>query len=283
MKIFQTFAQFDENGPYMQKMKDKQNVYLNFYTFLLSYLTLNKYYGSITMYCNQKAYDTFIKYIPYDEIIIKENKNDFFFWNMYKIDMMKLQNEDFIHVDSDVFIFDDLFKNFIDGHYDMMVQDIIPPSENFVKDFYWDNYSYLTNGSLSLSGSYDNRCVSCGTFGMKKHVLDNYFYIVDIIHDAMKRKKLKSVNCQTMILEEFMAYLVALKYNYKIYDILPYDLVVKHNVRKVGDIVKYTHLWTNSKFKDDMVAKVKNKIKKDFPDKFSLVNFYDRNIYNKVR
>ena len=282
MKIIQSFAQFDEGSPYMQN-NNKRNIYLNFYTFLLSYLTLKKYYGSVTMYCNQQAYDTFIKYIPYDEIIIKENKNDMDFWNVYKIDIMKLQNEDFIHVDSDVFIFNDLFSKFINGNHDMIVQDIIPPSENFVKKFFWDNYSYLTNGNLSLSTSYDNRCVSCGTFGMKKHMLNKYFYIFDIIHNAMKENKLKSNNCQTMILEELMAYLTALKYNNKIYDVLPYDLVLKHGVKKVGDIKKYTHLWTNSKFRNDIIFKVKKRIKKDFPKKYDLVEFYDKNIISKIR
>ena len=282
MKVIQSFALFDEGSPYMQNDNNKRNVYLNFYTFLLSYLTLKKHYGKVIMYCNQQAYDTFIKYIPYDEVIIKKNKNGMDFWNVYKIDIMKLQNEDFIHVDSDVFIFDNLFDEFINGNHDMIVQDIIPPNENFVKDFFWDNYSFLTNGNLSFSLKYDNRCVSCGVIGMKKEALKNYLYAVDILYNAMENNKLKSLIAKTMILEELTVYLIALKYNYKMYDVLPYNLVLKHGVRKVGDIKKYTHLWTNSKFQNGIVDKIKNKIKKDFSEKYNLVKFYDENIYNKI-
>jgi hypothetical protein len=46
----------------------------SFYIILLSYLNLKKLYGNVTMYCNKIAYENIIKYIPFDEIIIMENK-----------------------------------------------------------------------------------------------------------------------------------------------------------------------------------------------------------------
>ena len=65
MKIIQTFAIFDEVSPYLTNKRNFEYVYLNFYSFILSYITIKKIYGPITMICNQEAYDAFIKYIPY--------------------------------------------------------------------------------------------------------------------------------------------------------------------------------------------------------------------------
>lgn len=55
MKIIQSFAEFEEGTPHLDDENvDKKS--LNFYSFLLSYLTINKYHGSVTMYCNQKQW-----------------------------------------------------------------------------------------------------------------------------------------------------------------------------------------------------------------------------------
>ena len=45
MKIIQSYAQFEEGSP--RAYGDKEKNLLGFYSFLLSYLTLNKYYGKI--------------------------------------------------------------------------------------------------------------------------------------------------------------------------------------------------------------------------------------------
>ena len=115
MKIIQTFSLYDEGSPYLDALDiNKYKVYLNFYSFLLSCISIQKYYGTVIMFCNQKAYDGFIKYIPYGEIKIIENKNSFKFWNMNKFDAMATMDEKFIHTDSDVFIFKDCFSGFTD-------------------------------------------------------------------------------------------------------------------------------------------------------------------------
>jgi hypothetical protein len=280
MKIIQSFAQFKEGSPYSNK-----NVFLNFYSFYLSYLTLNKYYGNVTMICNEEAYNSFIKYIPYDEIIIKENKNDINFWNAYKIDAMKIIDDDIIHVDSDVFIFDDLFSEFINNDYwDIMVQDITPAKDSYIVmgDFVKDNEKFLSENDIIYLNEYDNRFTSCGTFGIKKRVRDIYFNAVDKLHTGIKNGVVTGKNL-SILMEELTAYLVSIHYNLKLYDILTHELIVKYNKSRAGDIKKYTHLWFGYKFTDRNITLMKNKVRQEFPHNYSLIDKYEMEVLNEIK
>jgi len=139
-------------------MKNKKHdPRLNFYSFLLSYLTLKKYHGSVTMYTNQSAHRSLIKHIPYDNIVLMENKNKFDFWNKYKLDAME-----------------------------------------------------KVNG-----------------------------------------------------------------------DVIPYNLVLKYGLNRASDISKYTHMWFDSKFDSKNIGLLKNKVRKEFPDSYHLIEKYDRDIMRK--
>jgi hypothetical protein len=283
MKIIQSFSQFDEGSPYMIGIQNKYDPKLNFYSFLLSYLTLNKYYGGVTMHTNKMGYESIVKFIPYDKIKIFENNNkDFTLWNKYKLDIMRQYDEDIIHVDSDVFLFDNIFREFIDNdNYDLIVQDIISKDKNFVQDFCYDNESTLVREKILDIKKYDGRCVSCGVFGMRNTFKNLYFEAIDIMHFNMKKNIFKNVMTPVMILEELTAYMIANMHDLKIYDVLPHDLVVKHGVRAVGDKVKYTHMWFNTKFSERNIKLMKNKIKKDFPDQYHLIERFETDVLDK--
>src|SRR5579859_5029980 len=166
MKIIQSFAQYVEGSPYVRK----NNVLLNFYSFLLSCITLKEMYGEVTMYCNQSAYENLIKFLPYDNVVLLENNHTFPYWNMYKTDSIMQTKGDVIHVDSDVFIFDRLFDVFINGNYDGIVQDTLTVEHNktFTGHFIPDNAKKLTDTKILDSSLYDGRCFSCGVLGVKE-------------------------------------------------------------------------------------------------------------------
>jgi len=287
MKIVQSFAQFDEGSIYSKN----KNTYLNFYSFLLSYLTLNKYCGQVTMVCNEEAYNSFIKYIPYDEIIFMENKNDIDFWSIYKIDAMKLFSDDLIHVDSDVFIFDDLFREFIDGSYDILVQDILPHYQNPVDiNFVHDNKEFLIDNNIfSNPDSYDGRFTSCGTFGIKNNVKSIYYTAFDKIYEATKKGELKNIDksrLPTIILEELLLYLVAVNNKFKIFEILPHDIIVANGYsgnNVAANMKKYTHMWFDSRFKSNNIDLMKNKIKKEFSQNYYLVDKFEKEVLNEFK
>ena len=282
MKIIQSFAEFEEGSPYAKN----QNIKLNFYSFLLSYLTLRKYYGSVTMHCNQKAYDSFIKYIPYDKIILMENKNNFIFWSYYKIDAMKTMTEDFIHVDSDVFIFDDLFRKYITGNYDAIVQNRWGREQNnYIRNFVDKNSEFVIENNIINPKIYDGGSLCSGVVGMKLGVRNQYVESTDKIKKAYTEKKLDNVegNAISLISEELPLHLLALKNNLKVYEVLPPDLVKLHGVRKAGNVLKYTHMWFNTKFNPTYIEAMKKKIKEDFPKYYSLIEKYESEVLGKIK
>jgi len=283
MKIIQSFAEFEEGNYYLSLGGEEiMRKCLNFYSFLLSYLTLQKYYGKVTMFCNQKAHDSFIKYIPYNDVKILENPNDFKFWSYYKVDAMRTMKEKFIHVDSDVFIFDDLYAPFIKTRkYDVIVQDTIPARINASIDFVKNNKEFLLENNIIDYNQYDGRCFSCGTLGITPKHLPEYIRLCDVLKEGYLNKKLVEVVPLGMILEELSLYLFTLNKKLRIYEVLPHDEVLEHGVEKVGDLRKYTHMWFGNKFKPQIIKAIKLKIEKEFPDSYHLIEKYERDVLNK--
>ena len=278
MRIIQSFAKFEKGSPYDLKNK---NSHLNFYSFLLSYLTLNKYYGHITMFCNQEAYNSFIKYIPYDEIVLKENENDVSFWNIYKIDALKSVKEDVIHVDSDVFIFGELFHEFMfTDNWDVLVQDIIPLEyhNHFTNGFVGKNAEFLARNGIISKGLYDGRFTSCGALGLKTRSKEKYFEAVDKIYAGIKSDSLVAGN--SLILEELTLYLVSLMNNFRTYQILPRVSMSEVGPQQSGNANKYTHMWFGTKFNERNVDLIKRKIRTEFPHYRKLIDKYEMELVN---
>lgn len=284
MKIIQSFAQFDEGSFYLKHDKENsKKVYLNFYSFLLSVLTLQKYYGKVTMYCNQKAYDSFIKYLPYDEVKIHENQNSFTFWNYYKVDAIRRQTGKFIHVDSDVFIFDDLFSEFINTRkYDIIVQDTIKPEWNPFKTAISVVKDFLKKNNIMNPNDFDGKCFSCGTVGMTINVKNEYVNLCDLFRDEYNNKEFKvEADIISMISEELSLYLLAIKNGLRTYEVLPYEEVALHGSAKVGNNRKYTHMWFGSKFQPQYIKLMRHKIIKEFPEQEKLILEYESEVLDK--
>lgn len=269
MEIIQSYSQFDNDNHYIGNKLNGTEKYLNFYTFLLSFLTLKKYYKSITMYCNRLAYDTFIKYIPYNKIVIIENKNTIEWWSAYKLDIISNMKDPFIHVDSDVFIFDDIFKPFINNDYDIIIQN------SFDIDIV-DKEKWINN--ICPIEKFNNKSFLCGVVGFKDiKIKDKYIEDTKIVKNLINENIV--IGDRGFILEEFTLYLTSINNNLKYYEILPYD-DIKKSIHKSGDNNKYTHMWFASKYMKSNIDLIKNKIKKEFSDYYELVEKYDNYISN---
>ena len=284
MKIIQSFAEFENGNFYLDIRKSEwNNKYMNFYSFLLSYLTIKKYHGNVTIYCNQKAHDSFIKYIPYDEIKIVENTNDFNFWSYYKVDIMKRMRNDFIHVDSDVFIFDKLFTPFFTNKCDIIVQDKISLDGSALKNSVPVILKYLKDENLIDVSKYDGKFLSCGTVGITNKVKKEYITICEALKNAyLKKKIILDKQFASIMIEEFPLYLVALSNNFRVHEILPHDEILKHGAIKVGNDHKYTHMWFGSKFNPQYIETMKLKTKKEFPLYSDLIDQYELEVMDKI-
>lgn len=283
MKIIQSYAQYISGSPYVSNNQLKgTETYANFYSFLLSYLCLKKYYENVRMYTNQLGFDTVIKFIPYDEIVIKENKYDGAgaYWSFYKVDMINETDGGVVHVDCDVFLFDDHLKPIINGNYDGIVQDIVTKKRNkeFSLDFVNENRNVFKEWGIFNPDLYDGRCFSCGVIGMKKNLKAKYIEIAYGIKNNLDKNIMTSrYKHLGGISEELGFYLTAIKENANIYSILPYDELLKNeeNYNAVANKHKYTHLWFLSKYMAKNVELIKNKIKRDFPEYYSYVEIFE--------
>lgn len=279
MKIIQTYSSFDEGSPYLNNVNDKERMLLQFYTFLLSYATLKKYYKRVSMFCNERAYKTLIKYIPYDEIILIENKNSFKFWSYYKVDIIKLIEEDFVHVDCDVFLFDDLFSKFISNNeYDIIVQDVLSPQHNISRTYVDDFSDYLNQHNIFNVNMYDGKCFSCGTIGMRIKFKDSYVQMCDLIKKGFEYHPDREVKYMGMICEELALYLYAQKHGLKFYDILPYEDTLQYGTCETGNKMKYTHMWFHTKFEVEYAKLIRNKLLTSFPEYKAYINLYEEEI-----
>lgn len=188
-----------------------------------------------------------------------------------------------IHVDSDVFLFNDLFLPFIEGKYDGIVQDKLIPRVNhmFSNSFMVNNRVYLTKSGIFDCALYDGSCYSCGVLGMNNDMKVKYFEMVDLLSSKEKEFDLKNISFPS-ILEELGFYLTRLKYGFKVHEILPHNEILAHrgNPQYVGDKHGYTHMWFKTKYVKKNIELIKNKIKKDFNEYYSLVEEYDKFISN---
>jgi hypothetical protein len=283
MKIIQSYSQLNFDNPYVQKNLDERYIYLTFYSMLLSYLTVKQYYGPVTMYCNKSAYDSFLKYIPYENIVFMENKHDDInYWSVYKVDVINQMTEDFIHVDPDVMFFNDLMRPFIDGNYDAIVQDLIPAHPSFVRGFIDANKDYFPTG-------YDGQCYSCGVIGMKKHVIPHYKKRNTDIYERMLKDDFNILDkigaMRAGVIEELGFYLTCFENSFTAYEILPFEMIKKENYdpRNVGNMVGYTHVWGGSKFMKEFIDLIKNKIYKSHYNYFPLVEKYEEEVIKKLK
>jgi len=287
MKIIQSFAWLDDGSFYLRYNNDENahnKTFLNFYSMLLSVLTLQKYYGEVTMYCNQKAYDGFIKYLPYNEIKILENKNNLNFWNYYKVDVIRKQTSKFIHVDPDVMIFDDLFSEFINGRrYDMIVQDVIPENLNPIGREMETIRGYLKKYDVINPELCDGKAFSNGVIGMTIKAKNEFIKMADGLKKGFETGKLKvHDHLISMISEELASYLVAMSNDYKFIEILPYNNVLKNGSRQIANERKYTHMWGNSKFNPQYVEIMKLKTIKEFPLYADLIERYESEVMDNI-
>ena len=83
---------------------------------------------------------------------------------------------------------------------------------------------------------------------------------------------------QIQIIEELLLYLVALENDYKIIDVLPYDLILKHGFVNTANSVNYCHVWQESKFKKEYIDEMRSKIQKDYFEYHHLVVEHDNRL-----
>jgi hypothetical protein len=192
--------------------------------------------------------------------------------------------EDFIHVDSDVFVFDDIFSEFINNpKKHVIIQDLMPVNMHGTADFVKYNKYYLKQNLKNID-KYDGHCYGGGTLGLKKKHIKGYVKLAKSIYKGINEGL---VYCgdnmlPPTLIEELSIYLYSKCNNLNVVEVLPRKLCEKVGIFKAGDIVKYSHMWFDSKFEMTYIHAIKNRIKIDFPQYYKYVTAYEKLFSDKL-
>ena len=107
--------------------------------------------------------------------------------------------------------------------------------------------------------------------------------MADNLRNAYLSGELKvNADLISMISEELALYLIGRRDGLRVFEILPYDEVLANGARHTANKRKYTHMWGDSKFNSKYIELVKLKIKKEFPESYSLVEKYEMDVLDKI-
>lgn len=261
MKIIQSYIQKSDND------------HLSFYTFMLNYLILKKNYGKVTMYCDKKTYNTVIKHIPYDEIVIMENvySNSL----LYKIFVIEQQHEKFIYVDPELIFFENSFNMFFENKCDLLIQNVNPADILGTNYCVKKNKDFL-NKNICNVNNYDGSYFSTNIVGMTVDFKNKYISNVKKVLNNTNFKGMFNNEYDSLILEELIIYLTYLQNKYKVVEIMSQSDIIlgeeycanKHKFIKLNNIT----------YKSRYIELLKNKIRNNFISDYYIVDLFEKNI-----
>lgn len=247
------------------------DIELNFYTLYLSFLYLKKYYNSVTMYCNSKTYNSIIKYIPYDEIIIMENTDGI----NYKLQIIEDIVEDFIYVDPEIILFENILQKYIDNQnkYDLIVMNTFPKS-HFGPEYFVDKNKKILEKN-AISTKYDDNFFSTMILGMNMKFKSKYISNVKKIQKLFNNNEIignYDFGYYDMVLDELTTYLTYLNNSFTCYEIITIDDIKNLGFNKCVEKNKITILDRDH---GNYIDLIKNKILKDFFNDYFIIDKFE--------
>lgn len=269
----------------------------NFYSYLLSALLVKKMGHEIELFCDENAYNMYSE-IPYDKIHIIDFANDGVsskFWIWSKIKTHLLMNEPYVHIDGDVFLFNDIIgDNLTNGNYCVAVQSV--ENGKTISGYFQNLYVNSANPFLKLNNGinwdkYEYSAYNCGVAGFSDMELKNEYankvkeILVDISNDNdFKTNRLKYEG-MFLIAEQTLLYYLLREKNIQPFEIIPYSEIEKNNFdfnywytilpRQIG----YCHLLGYSKYKKEIINRIKSMIAFKFSEYKSIIENFERKYY----
>ena len=233
------------------------------------------------MFCNRRAYDSMLKYIPYDTFEFMENDNEFLMWSKYKLDVMKTIGDDFIHLDPDISLFKKVLDPFINGECDVLVQDVVPHKYNSLKPFVYGNKAFLAD-TLILTKPFDGGAMSCGTVGINRYAQEYYFAGIDVLYKAMLEAGTKNISYPSLVLEEQLLYVLSIENDFKVNTIVPHELM-REDILQVEWSHGYLHIWMQIKYKKCIIEMIRRRIFFEYPEYYGAILKYEHDVLSRFK
>lgn len=259
MKIIQSYIKID----------DTLNHQEIFYSYLFSYILLKKLYGNVSCICNKLAYNSFLKYIPYDEFLFIEPPNIpniKKFWSISKINAYKNIEPPFIHIDGDVMMFEDHLSNLYSSKYDIIYQSTELFNGLFVNEKYHKIHCILNKNKLLLDKKF-NHSANTGVIGffdnkIKNQYIEKFFNVYNVInnhHDLLD-------DFFPTFMEEYVLYDFIQDKKLKSVELFNTKIIHKNAKKIFNNNIGYAHFWGSVKYRPNIIGGIKYIINKEYPE-----------------
>lgn len=214
------------------------NIEFYLISWVLSVLQTKKYYNEIELITDTPSIKLLEKLnLPFTSVKLELDKIKHYpkeFWALGKIKAYQLQQEEFIHIDSDVILFKPL------PEFDSVLFQNKEIGDWF-ENYYRNQYTNLTeNGVVPKSWGNCHYAVNCGIYGCKdleynKEYTKQSFELVDNNKDLIMQTGVP--NYYSVVFEQYLAATVAEQLKTKInYLVDPFDV---NAFSELG----YVHIW----------------------------------------
>lgn len=263
----------------------------NFHSYLLSALLIKKHGYKIDLYCDKYSHEIY-SLIPYNNINVVDYENDGIdskFWIWGKVKTQSLVKEPYVHVDGDVFLFRDIINNkLLNGEYKCVVQNIENEETigyNTYTNLYKNSYDFFNDIYIDINfkiDKYNLNAYNCGVVGFSDLKLrDEYLNLVKNVLQKLTQSDVfynkSKYNGMFLVSEQSLLLYVLKENNIKPYEIIPYQIMARNNDwHSYATNIGYVHMWGYSKYRPWVVDKIKNKIKKFFPEYQYVLEEFDR-------
>ncbi|MFN7655361.1 MAG: DUF6734 family protein [Cyclobacteriaceae bacterium] len=297
MKIIQSFwtkpglkeANFNISDRNMGGWVDKR---FNYFSWALSCLQLKKFYGRVELITDSAGFDLFVRKLslPYDDVKVALDELDlneyhYDLWALGKLKAYSLQEEPFIHVDGDVFIFEKFSNDFENS-------DLLAQNAEYGFNYYEDafkkieeSFDYIPQVLLSSRKKNDNKVVgvNAGIVGGKNVGFFQEYSACAFEFVNRNRSKLAQINIGLFnnVFEQFLFYAMAEKMGISI---TYYLKNVNHAFDGLAELtgvprrVRYVHtvgVYKRIAYIGDLIA---NRLLMDYPEYyFKIINLLRTN------
>lgn len=193
-------------------------------------------------------------------------------WVESKFYAMSKQTKPFIHIDTDVFLYKEIFNKYKNSPVIIerpeMGEDFLPhypPQLNF-----WNDYVLKDHQKWDKNLNYS---FNCGTLGfndmnLKDDFIKSYYNLKEEFNKNKKAyriyKKRGSEPC--IVLEQYNLASLCKKSNIKVDFILPYSN--RKTQSEAAKQIGYTHLSGNVKYNKDIIKRIHQRFKINFPSQY---------------
>jgi hypothetical protein len=268
---------------------DEKYLIKNFYTYFLSAL-LAKYHGhSIDLICDENTLSVYGD-IPYNNISVVDFENDGVsdkFWIYGKIKAHTLMNEPYIHVDGDVLLINDIdqksFSNAgvvvqqVENHkilptFNKNYLSSLPIFEKVLPEINWNKYGLVA--------------YNCGVVGFTNMKLQKKYAegVQEILQKLSSYSDFKNVREKYagmfLIAEQSYLYLLLQDENIAPLEVLEHQKLMDADdswvaMNKIAQKKGYIHLWASSKYRNDVIEKIRKRIKRMFPEYYHILEKFE--------